>query len=275
MNIALKRAPAVAGQFYPSNPDALRKVVGGQLANASHVQPAPERTAAIIAPHAGVVYSGQAAAHAYRRISGDYVKRVVLIGCSHRFRFERAAIVAEGSFDTPLGEFPIDSDLAGRLSAYSTKNVPTAHIEEHSLELQLPFLAQAVGLVPIVPVLFGSKWSETHAKFAVTLAQILGPGDLVVASTDLSHYLTNAQAQRQDSRSLDILLAQDIEEVIAASNDGRFSMCGVTGVAVTMAYALAKGATEWTLLDQRTSAEASGDYSRVVGYAAVSLEYPE
>lgn len=275
MKTALKRRPAVAGQFYPSNTEALRRMIDGQLENASHVRPAPKRVAAIIAPHAGVVYSGQAAACAYQRVSGDYVKRVVLIGCSHRYQFEGAAIVAAGSFDTPLGEFPIDSNLAERLTPYSAENAPTAHVNEHALELQLPFLGEAVGLVPIVPILFGSKWSTSHAKFAATLAEVLGPGDLVVASTDLSHYLTDEEAQRQDSRSLDILLTQDIEEVIAASEDGRVSMCGVTGVAVAMAYALAKGATDWTVLDHRTSAVASGDYSRVVGYAAVSMEYPE
>ena len=153
MNIALKRPPAVAGQFYPGDAGALRRIIDGQLENASRVLSAPERTAAVIAPHAGIAYSGPAAAHAYRRVSGDYVKRVVLIGCSHRYQFEGAAIVPEGSFDTPLGEFPIDSDLAKRLASYCTEKVSAAHLEEHSLELQLPFLAQAVGLVPIVPVL--------------------------------------------------------------------------------------------------------------------------
>ena len=274
MASASSRKPAVAGQFYPKDPVRLRDDVERFLTQA-HVDSAPERVQCLIAPHAGYVYSGPTAAHAYARVRGNHVKRVVLLGCSHHFRFEGASIYAEGAFETPLGAFPIDAplakELADRIGSYSQE----PHLPEHSLEVQLPFLSEVVGRVPIVPILFGSTFGDWHLKFAEALAEVVEDGDLIVVSTDLSHYLTEGQANIQDRRSLDTLLTKDIKEVLAGAEDGRCAMCGVTAVAAAMPFCLAKNATEWTVLDYRTSARASGNTERVVGYAAVSMERPQ
>lgn len=265
------RPPAVAGTFYPGDPGELRRCVAEHLEKAA-IEAAPERVAALVVPHAGFVYSGPCAAYAYARVAGDYVKRVILLGSSHRDHFDAPSIVTGGVFETPVGDFPIDGLLAARLTkgtgAYSSK----PHGPEHALEVQLPFISAVIGHVPILPVLFGSSFSEPHRRFSEALAQELEDGDLVLASTDLSHYLTDDEARKQDRNSLDLLMARDVEGFVQGVADGRCAMCGAAAVAVAMAYCAERGAEDWTLLDYRTSADASGDRSRVVGYAAVSME---
>lgn len=271
MTSQTKRAPAVAGSFYPREPEALLEMVDGYLQEAA-VEAAPERVACLIVPHAGFIYSGPCAAYAYACVAGDYVKRVVLLGCSHRYPFDGVSIVTAGAFDTPLGPFPIAEDLASRIAERTPTHSTEPHGPEHSLEVQLPFISATLGHVPIVPVLFGGQFSESHRRFSEVLAEELEEGDLVITSTDLSHYLTEKEAQRQDSKSLDLLLAREVDEFVEGMSDGRVSMCGATAVAAAMVYSAQRGTGAWTLLDQRTSAPVSGDYSRVVGYAAVSME---
>lgn len=272
MTAAGIRPPAVAGTFYPAEKEALHLSIEKHFARARS-DSAQRKIAALISPHAGIAYSGATAAQAYKLVAHSDIKRVVLLGVSHRHSFEGAAIVASGAFDTPLGQFPIDSELAKSFSNFQAEDAEEIHRVEHSLELQLPFLFEAIGAVDILPVLFGSTFGIVHRAFADCLVDCLGPGDLVVASTDMSHFLTDQAAQVQDHNSLEILMHQNVEEVIAAAEEGELSMCGVTAVAVAMRYALARGATEWSVLDHRTSAAVSGDYSRVVGYASISMEW--
>jgi AmmeMemoRadiSam system protein B len=122
--------------------------------------------------------------------------------------------------------------------------------------------------------LFGANASAWHAKAGEAIAEMADPGDLLIASTDLSHYHPQAEANALDTRSIDCLLTQDIAAYTSAVADGRCLMCGSSAVEAAMAYAKALGANDWKLLDYRTSAEASGDFDAVVGYAAVSMERP-
>lgn len=266
-----RRPPAVAGQFYLANPKRLRHAVTGYIDDAG-VEPAPERVVAIMAPHAGHEYSGPTAGYAYARVRGKQPKRVILAGCSHRYPVATASVYERGAFDTPLGPFPIDeafaSELAGELKSRGTE----PHQFEHSLEVQLPFFEVAFGKVPIVPVLFGGPGGSWHTQVGEKLAGMLDEGDLVVASTDLSHFLTEEQANRIDRHTLDAVLTQDIAALTEALRDGTCSMCAGAAVLMAMGFALARGATAWSLLDYRTSGSATGDYDRVVGYGAISME---
>lgn len=269
----LNRPAAVAGTFYPADPKVLRAQIETLLKD-SETTPAPNGVQALLVPHAGYPYSGATAAAAFRRASGATVKRVVLMGCSHHFAFDGASIPTTGNFQTPLGDFPIDTDFAvalvDRVGSYNLE----PHITEHALEVELPLIAVAIGIVPIVPILFGSRFSPWHQDFAQTLADLATDGTLIVASSDLSHYLDENHANAIDRHTLDTVLQQDVPAFVQGASDGSCSMCGVAAVATAMTYSLLHGADDWTLLDYRTSAKATADSSRVVGYAAVSMEKP-
>ena len=265
------RIPAVAGQFYPRSSRDLRRAVDKYIQDAE-VEPAPNRVLAVVAPHAGYLYSGPTAGYTYRRIQGKKPARLVLLGCSHHYRFETASIYDSGTFESPLGDFAVDQPFASALAEKIESYSPEPHLPEHSLEVQLPFLAASVGLVPIVPVLFGSLPNAWHAEVGRILASMVDPGDLVLISTDLSHYLSEPEAHAADEHALNVLLEQDETKYLAASQDGTCAMCGAAAVVAGMAFAIARGARQWSVLDYRTSAHASGDVDRVVGYASVSME---
>ena len=265
------RQPAVAGQFYPLDAGRLRADVESHIASAG-VESAPEQVVAVVSPHAGYMYSGATAGHAFARVKGKQPKRVVLLGCSHRYAIETASVYAEGEFVTPLGAFPIDESLAGNLARETQSTTHEPHEFEHALEVQLPFLAVAVGIVPIVPVLFGARATGWHERLGAFLGGNLDKDDLVIASTDLSHFLSEPEANRIDEASIAAVLKRDWQDFTTGAAAGRYAMCGATAVATAMACCEVVGATQWQLLDYRTSASASGDYNRVVGYGAISME---
>jgi len=265
------RRPAVAGQFYPANPGELRETVDTCLDQAT-IEPAPSQVHAIIAPHAGYVFSGPTAAFSFQRVRGKEPKRVILLGCSHRYLIERASIYERGVFATPLTQLHIDEDFTRKLVDRIGTEPIEPHLAEHCLEVELPFLIQAIGEIPIVPILFSSPATEWHVRVGKILADMADEQDLLVASTDLSHYLNEEEANRIDHSTISAILAQDCHRVIVGLEEGSLSMCGGTAVVVAMSYALARGAKKWELLDYRTSGQAFGDHSRVVGYAAISME---
>lgn len=265
------RKPAVAGQFYPGDPRELRDSVAGYIAD-SHVVPAPERVVAVMSPHAGYIYSGPCAGFAFARVRGMKPKRVLLLGGSHRYAIKHASVYGKGGFDTPLGNFPVDEEFAAvaAKALYSQSDAP--HLLEHSLEVQLPFLHVALGTVPIVPILFGAHPEAWHEEAGKQLAAMADDSDLLIASTDLSHYLSEEEANRIDRHTLEVVLGRNPAALGEGLRKGACSMCGGAAVTAAMSYAAARGATEWSLLDYRTSGAVSRDYDRVVGYGAVSME---
>ena len=265
------RRPAVAGQFYPAEPATLRRMAR-EYVDSARVEAVPDRVTAVVAPHAGYIYSGPTAGFAYARVEGKQPKRVILLGCSHRYHIETASVWTQGVFDTPVGAFPIDEPFAESLAIALESTSDEPHILEHALEVQLPFLAVTVGLVPVVPVLFGGPAGPWHAQAGERLAELVDPSDLVVASTDLSHYLDEARANAIDKRSIATVLEKDWQQFADGVENQTCSMCGASAVTAAMSFAQARGADFWHLLDYRTSGAASGDFRRVVGYAAISME---
>jgi MEMO1 family protein len=264
------RAPAVAGQFYPGDAAALGKAVDDFLAHVA----APEAgtTAwpkAIIAPHAGYVYSGPVAATVYASLKAakDTVKRVVLLGPAHRVAFRGIAVPSVAAFDTPLGPVPLDAEAINSIKAFSTVlESDKAHAQEHSLEVHLPFLQRILGDFSLVPLCVGDADATDVAEVLEHLWG--GPETLIVISTDLSHYHGYDEA-----RLLDQATAQAITECNAA-NVTTHGACGGRPVKGLLKIA-AKRNLKISLLDIRNSGDTAGTKDRVVGYASFRVDEPE
>ena len=256
------RAAAVAGLFYPGDATALAAEVDAYLAQAHPgVAPAPK---AIIAPHAGYIYSGPVAAAVYARLAPlrGRVKRVVLAGPAHRVYVQGAAIPSVESFATPLGPVPLDREALQRLQALPFVEVSDrAHVQEHCLEVHLPFLQAVLGDFALVPIVVGDASTEE----AATLLETLWGGDetLIVVSSDLSHYHAYDVARRADdatARAIVHLEARLVPE----------EACGAIPVNGLLQAARKRGLVP-EQLDLRNSGDTAGPRDRVVGYGAFAF----
>ena len=275
--VELGRPPAVAGSWYPDAEAPLRAAVRAHLA-AVEDTPSGDITG-IIVPHAGLVYSGPVAAHAYRAVEGRGYDVAVLVGPSHHVGFDGVAIHPSGAFETPLGPVPVASEVANRLmTAPSIRTHPTAHVREHSLEMQLPFLRLVLPETPIVPLVIGYQERETILALAETLAETLaGLTPLIVASTDLSHYFDAGRAATLDNVVIDCVTRFDADGLLAEyeryppPERGRCVACGGGAAVAVMKAAWALGAREARALRYADSGDVSGDKTAVVGYLAAVL----
>lgn len=268
------RKAQVAGMFYEDRPDALRSMIHGFIHNAS--TPAnPGNVCALILPHAGYIYSGNTAAHGYKRVMGGTPRRVIIMGVSHRHRFPGIALCEEHFYETPLGLCPIDKDFSDGLRKVAASSWSFAHDQEHTIETQIPFVQFIFGNVPIVPLLFGDCAGKTHVDFGERLAHMIDRQDLVIASTDMSHFFTEETANSIDDHTIKQVLSGNIPILIEELLDESCSMCGAAAVVAALACAQARDASVRKLLHYETSAAFSGNTQRVVGYAAFSLEYAE
>jgi AmmeMemoRadiSam system protein B len=284
--MSIRRA-AVAGTFYSAANQELRRSIETYIKD-SGITASPAMVTAVVAPHAGHVYSGATAGFIFARVQGKRPERVVLLGRSHHYGFDGAAVSSSTAFETPLGMLQVDMAFASRLKEEARRLdldvdegggrkshgsfSEAIHEKEHALEVLLPFIQVALGEVSIVPVLFGADAKEPHVRFGEKLAELLAPDDLVVASTDLSHFLSEDEANAIDGVTLDTVVTKDCYAVIDGLSQGTCAMCGGTAVVTAMAYANTRDADDWTVMDHRTSAAVTGDDQRVVGYGAVSME---
>lgn len=257
------RPPAVAGYFYPGDATELRDTVRGLInavsANDLRLQP---NLKAFIVPHAGYVYSGAVAASAYARLRERCVRRVVLIGPSHRVYLSGAALPHALAFATPLGEIEIDTEIKDQLLALpGVIESDAPHALEHSLEVQLPFLQEILGEFTLVPIVLGQA-SATHV--ASILSAAWGDEDtLVLASSDLSHYLSYREAQRADEQTnADILNKRPTLTGEQA--------CGAVAVNGLLQFAREKN-LNIREIERCNSGDTAGDKARVVGYGAYEL----
>jgi len=271
------RRPAVAGTWYPGERGALVAEVEGYLSDAASVE-VPGRLVALISPHAGLRYSGPVAAHAYVRLRGRRDLTVVLVGPSHRVHFEGVSVYARGAFATPLGEIPIDEEVAEALLAADDVllDEPSPHREEHSLEMQLPFLQHLVPGLAIVPLLMGSQARPEVEALAGALSRALAGKDvLLVASSDLSHYHPAAVANALDAKVVGDVSRFDPEGLMDRLEFQRGHACGGGPMVAVLRAARDRGATAATILRYADSGDAGeGDKSRVVGYLAAALSAP-
>ena len=257
------RRPAVAGLFYPAEPGELAAAVRACLRAAAPAAGPPPR--ALIAPHAGYVYSGEIAGSAYARLAPlrGKVRRVVLIGPSHHVPFRGLAVPSADAFATPLGDVPVDRAAVERLLELpQVEERDDAHAREHSLEVQLPFLQEVLGAFALVPLAAGDASAEEVAEVLELLFD--EPGTLVVVSSDLSHYHDYATARR-----LDAATSRAIEALRPEALDFE-SACGRVGVNGLLVLARRRGLSARTL-DLRSSGDTAGPRDRVVGYGAYEL----
>lgn len=275
------RRPAVAGSFYPADPEALAAMVDGMLAE---VEPTSGRPIALISPHAGYIYSGPVAAYAYAELIGREYEAVVLIGPNHYLRdLSGIAVYPRGAWETPLGTVPVDEELAQAILRANAefRDEPGLHAKEHSLEVQLPFLQRALPDTPIVPILIGRPTLENHQALTEALLEVLPGRDvLLVASTDLSHYPAYEEAVEVDRAVLAAIETMDLgrfrqtigEQMVRGVPNLQTTCCGERAVTVVMAVAPALGADRAAILHYANSGDvAGGDRDRVVGYGAVKF----
>jgi AmmeMemoRadiSam system protein B/AmmeMemoRadiSam system protein A len=269
------KEPAVAGSFYPSDRGKLSAMVDGFLSNAQD-SPVNGRLIALIAPHAGYIYSGAVAGHSYRHLQNKNIKTVILIGPSHHVSFKGVSVYEKGRMKTPLGLVKINSDIAASLirKEADVSFYPEAFEKEHSLEVQIPFVQRVFkGKASIVPVLIGTPTAESYNFLTSRLTEILSENQdvIMIASTDLSHYYNYDIAAEKDLKTIDAIERMSLEDVqrLLASREGE--MCGANPVLFTMTVARNLGATNGILYKYANSGDVSGDRSRVVGYAAVGL----
>jgi AmmeMemoRadiSam system protein B len=272
------REAAVAGSWYPGDPEALAAEVESCFANVETTTVPRGRLIGLVSPHAGLRYSGAVAAHAYRLLAGREDVTAVLVGPSHRYAYEGVAVWPEGAFATPFGEAPVDSPLAAALLAADPDRIlkgQRPHLEEHSLEMQLPFLQRQVRGLRIVPCLMGHQTREVVDALAAALTSVLSEsgGDVIlVASSDLSHYETAPVANRKDALVVDDVARFDPERLMARLEKDPGHACGGGPMVAVMKAAKALGATRSTILRYADSGDAGErDKSRVVGYLAAAF----
>ena len=255
------RQPAVVGLFYPADPSELRSSIETYLANANAGPPAK----AIVAPHAGYVYSGPIAGSAYGRVlpARGRVTRVVLLGPAHRTPDAGIAASSADAFATPLGQLEVDTGARDALVDAGLVAIrDDAHAEEHSLEVQLPFLQVALGDVTVLPLAVGEV---APSRVGEVIDRTWGGEEtLVVVSTDLSHYHDHATATELDRRTAEAVVAGRPERL------GRYDACGLLPLQGLLLAAGRHGLGA-ELLDLRTSADTAGGPDRVVGYGAFVL----
>jgi MEMO1 family protein len=259
----MNRLPAVAGTFYPENPQQLHQMLDEYLNDAEATAKVPK---VIIAPHAGYIYSGHVAASAYARLkkASDRINRVVIIGPSHRVAFSGLALSKAQSFITPLGFVAVDQQALASIAKLDYVHYfEEAHANEHSLEVHLPFLQEMLDDFKIVPILTGDATPE---QVSGVIDRLWGGDEtLIVISSDLSHYHEYAQAKQLDKATSQLIELLQYEQL------GSDAACGQVPINGLLKLAREKSLVIKTI-DLRNSGDAAGDKRSVVGYGAYVIE---
>ncbi|MGE5246774.1 MAG: AmmeMemoRadiSam system protein B [Verrucomicrobiota bacterium] len=266
----MKRPAVVAGQFYPGTAAGLSRAVAALTRDAKEKLPA----IAVVAPHAGYVYSGAVAGEVYSSVR--IPERVIVFCPNHTGLGEEAAIQSQGSWSMPWGDVPVDGELARRLASACPllREDGRAHSREHSLEVQLPFLHRFRPDFRLVPVCLGQLSLEACRTIGEATADVLREEPerpLLVASSDMSHYVPDDVARRKDRLAIDRMIALDPEGLYKTVRSERISMCGAIPAVAVLFAACRLGATSARLIKYATSGDVSRDFDQVVGYAGVAV----
>ena len=264
------RAPAVAGYFYPSNRKELEKILTTFFDKAKKEVKERENVIGIAAPHAGYIYSGLTAAYAYASLPKNQKKTIVIIGPNHTGYGSEVSVYPSGKWKTPLGEIEVDESFADELirNCNVVERDEAAHIYEHSIEVQLPFLQFLYGNnFKIVPICLLNQSLEVAECLANALLKIK-KDFLVIASSDLNHYESYEITQRKDAEIIKAITSLDLKKFYQTLENLNVSACGYGAIATLMSLTKKlNGKIE--LIRHSTSGEVSEDYSSVVGYASL------
>jgi MEMO1 family protein len=264
------RKAVIAGSWYPGETSILKSDIATYMQNVPDLAMEGE-VVGLIAPHAGYLYSGQVAAHAYKLIQGKKYDAVILIGPSHRVAFSGVSIYSKGAYETPLGVIPVDENMAGQMKRLSgiIVDLPAAHTQEHSLEIQLPFLQVVLGHFPFVPLVMGDQSVATCNELAEAIYQTAkGRSVLIVGSSDLSHFHDYKKAKELDSIVLGFIKNNDPQGLSDSLARERAEACGGGPMVVTMLATKKLGARHSLLLKYANSGDVTGDKGSVVGYTS-------
>jgi AmmeMemoRadiSam system protein B len=264
------RRSMIAGSWYPGTEGQLRKTVQGYLDNVEKEELDGELIG-LISPHAGYIYSGQVAAYAYKQLDGASYDAVSVISPVHRMFVGRFAATSAAAYETPLGLVEVDAELVEAMDK-EMDLTPVSRDNEHSLEIQLPFLQVVLGDFKLLPIMMGDQDLSSCQKLGTALAKVLkGKNVLLVASTDLSHFHNYNAAVRLDEIVLERVGAYEPEGLASDLKRGKSEACGGGPVIAVMLAAQELGANKAKVLKYMNSGDVTGDHSQVVGYMAAAL----
>ena len=266
---ALKKS-IIAGSWYPGNPSILKRDIENYFNSVSSPELKGE-VVGLISPHAGYMYSGQIAAHAYNLIRGKKYDVVIVVGPSHRVAFHGVSVFSRGGYETPLGIVPVDEGLAEEIKKISpiVADFPGAHLQEHSVEIQLPFLQIALGDFLFLPLVMGDQDVNTCQELAEAIYKASrGKKILIVGSSDLSHFYSYNVAKKMDAIVLDYLKNGDAIGLLKSLENGEVEACGGGPMAVSILVARMMKAKKAYLLKYANSGDVTRDKNSVVGYAS-------
>ncbi|MDD5510042.1 MAG: AmmeMemoRadiSam system protein B [Dehalococcoidales bacterium] len=265
------RHPVVAGQFYPAQASRLSRIISGMVDD----QAEKEDVIGVVSPHAGYPYSGPVAAAAISRIK--FKDTFVILGPNHTGMGKALSIMTVGSWETPLGSIEIDTELAGQIltdSRYLEED-DKSHQYEHSIEVQIPFLQYFSKDFRIVPVAFSYHSPAAYKDVGRAIARAVKDtekGVVIIASSDMTHYEPQESARQKDNKAIEAILDLDEDELLRRVDEFGISMCGYAPTVALITAAKALGATRAELVRYQTSGDVTGDYSSVVGYAAITIK---
>lgn len=272
MSARTLRSPAVAGRFYPRDSDELREEAGNYLSRAAKSNPISTRALGCVAPHAGYMYSGHVAGTVFAQL--EIPRRCIVLCPNHTGMGRALAIMSEGVWETPLGEVPLDPEMAAALKACfpALQEDSAAHRAEHAVEVELPFLQLRQPALQFVPIALGTTQLGVLEALGKALADVISAQSdavLIVASSDMNHYESDAVTRAKDHRAIERILSLDprgLHEVVTQQN---ISMCGMGPAVAMLTAAHQLGARSAELVKYATSGDVSGDWNMVVGYAGI------
>jgi AmmeMemoRadiSam system protein B len=272
---ATVRHAAVAGRFYPGDPEDLRAELAGFLSQPGSLQQVPVQALGCIVPHAGYMFSGHVAGAVFARL--EVPKRCIVLCPNHTGMGRALAMMSEGVWQTPLGNVAIDSELAEALRRRfpALNEDSSAHRAEHAVEVELPFLQMRQSELKFVPIALGTAQFEPLHELGDALADVIAAQNqpvLVVASSDMNHYEADAVTRIKDQRAIERILTLDPRGLYDVVREQNISMCGFGPSVAMMTAARRLGAKSAELLKYATSGDISGDRDMVVGYAGVIVQ---
>jgi AmmeMemoRadiSam system protein B len=276
------RHPYVAGSFYPNDPQRLRRTIEECFTHRLGPGKLPVRSdkrrtiTAIVCPHAGYMYSGPVAAFSYLALSEEKAPEVAVILCpNHTGLGSAVSLMGKGYWETPLGRLEIDSNLSDAIFKASgmIDMDESAHVYEHSIEVQLPFLQYLYGsMIRMVPICMGLQDLETSMNVGEAIAEATkGSNSIIIASTDMTHQESQQSATRKDHLVLDALIAMDEERLQKTVQSNRITMCGYGPVSAALIASKRLGADRAEILSYHTSGDITGDQGTVVGYSSAKI----